>query len=209
MMQDTVTPLSQSFQTALKDISQPTPAITKEIPVVIEEVEDEIIDQGETTPTPAETLAQAKAAAPVEMDDAIAETETDYLMFVVDFLQTILWEFLAYRKLESKAYEIAGANYKEKIRDLTAKLKANRIRKKEGTALLEYDTEERLLKELKETVDDFCSEIDLDDREKKMIQMPLKEIIKQRNKPLTPEMKLLISMLMVSAPRYAGLKQIK
>lgn len=139
--------------------------------------------------------------------DAMAEESADFLIWALDFFQSLIFKLLAKRKLAKKAKTIAGEDYADALQEAIKKVKENRAKKEEGVEYVLEDEEKALL-DLKQRFDDFCETIDLDDKEIKMLKRCFKDVIKTKQFNLSPEMRLLITASIIIASRSMSLSTI-
>ncbi len=174
------------------------PTIEKEI--VIEE-EPLIIEETTTTAKPSSVNEIVE-----KVTNESAETTADTFIWLIDFVQQLVFKFFANKKKKNRAKKIAGVDGSTRLIELLEQLKKERRNKTTPTEI--SSEEDRLLLELNDEINDFIEALDLTDSEKKMLKEPLKEMAKIKNMKISPEMSLFIAAAMIVCSRVGVLISI-
>ncbi len=199
--------LSKEAQELLNESLQPTTVAAEvETPATATVVvEENITHQEEQQPQQQEQTKQ-QAANKQPMTEEQLEFVADIIVTTFDTVQEWGFVFLSNRKLRSKAKDIAGAGAMQHLNSLLRQQEVAARNKSNET--LQYDTDEVALLELYDNVKKFQEDLPFDQRAAENIKFSLKQMLREKQQQLSPQMLLMISLLGALTPNAAALKTL-
>lgn len=192
--------LSLDTQELLKNSQIPTTVAAEATPPAIEVVEE--IKQD--APSAPQEQQQSNPKQP--MTDEQLEFVADIIVTTFDTVQEFGFTFLSNRKLRRKAKDIAGDGAMQRLSTMLREQdKATRNKTNEKFS---YDSEESELLDLYDTVKRFQEDLPFDQRAADNIKFSIKNMLREKQQQLSPQMLLMISLLGALTPNIAALKTI-
>lgn len=191
---------SESVNKGLQFLSQPTPTVQPQpiLETIIDEIKEAVAPETQTPPP------SPKVEPVEEMEEPASEEEiednADSFIWLIDFVQDIILRWLAKRKLKSRAFEIAGDEAMQILREVIKKIR------QDGTVVL--DQREAQLRDLNDAVDEFIKELPMEEWEKDKLKLPLRQLMKMKNVKVSPWQKMMLAGTMVVVTRVAAFRDI-
>ncbi|MCX6208378.1 MAG: hypothetical protein NTZ59_02455 [Bacteroidetes bacterium] len=188
----------------IENVAQPT-VIATEVelpPAPLEEPVKEVAPAEPTTPQQPTTTAIPKQPMSEEQLEFVA----DIIVTTFDTVQEFGFTYLSNRKLKTKSREIYGDGAMQKLHLMLREQEA--AHKNKATETPTYTSEESAILELYDNVKTFQKDLAFDNRSSENIKFALKQIMREKQQQLSPQMLLMLSLLGALTPNFAALKTL-